>query len=99
MYVRFEVQKQSYFSGIRLIISLNGCHLKTSLGAQLLCAIDRDGNDNMFPIVMAVVDIENKKLWVWFLQLTIDDFGYLKETGWVFMSNQWKICLPCLLLI
>ncbi|KAK4389580.1 hypothetical protein Sango_2295000 [Sesamum angolense] len=32
-------------------------------GGQLLVAVGRDGNDNMFPIAMAVVQVENRDTW------------------------------------
>ncbi|WCJ25162.1 hypothetical protein M5689_007068 [Euphorbia peplus] len=90
MYLRFGAQKQGYFSGLRPLICLDGCHLKSSMGGQLLSAIARDGNDNMFPLAIAVVDSECKESWSWFLQLLQDDFGTVSETRWVFMSDQQK---------
>lgn len=47
MYIRFAAQKQGFFSGIRPLTGLDGCHLKTSIGGQLLCAVDKDVNENM----------------------------------------------------
>ena len=91
MYIRFGQQKQGYFSGLRPIVGLDGCHLKTSMGGQLLCAVGRDGNDNMFPLAMAIVDVEEKISWKWFLKLLFEDFGHPTETGWVFMFDQQKV--------
>ena len=45
---------------MRPIIGLDGCHLKTSMGGQLLCVVGRDENENMFPLEMVIVDIEEK---------------------------------------
>ena len=64
-----------------------------SNGGQLLCAVGRDGNENMFPISIAVVDIECKSSWLWFLGLLFEDFGCPEETGWVFMSDKQKVHL------
>lgn len=61
MYVRFVAQKQGFLSEIRPISGFDGCHLKNSIGEQLLCAIARDENDNMFPLAMVAVDIECKE--------------------------------------
>lgn len=33
--------------------------LKSYFGGQLLTAKGRDGNDNMFPITLAIVDLES----------------------------------------
>ena len=63
------------YAGMRPIVGLDGCHLRTSIGGQLLCTVGRDGNDNMMPLAIAVVDIECKVSWVWFLKLLFEDFG------------------------
>ncbi|KAL0348290.1 UNVERIFIED_CONTAM: hypothetical protein Sangu_1056800 [Sesamum angustifolium] len=53
MYVCLSALKNGFLSGCRPIIGLDGCFLKTCYGGQLLVAVGRDGNDNMFPIAMA----------------------------------------------
>ncbi|XP_065871778.1 uncharacterized protein [Euphorbia lathyris] len=90
MYVRFTAQKQGYFAGMRPLIGLDGCFLKSPMGGQLLCAVARDGNENMFPLAIGCVDIECKASWQWFLELLVSDFGTPQETKWVFMSDQQK---------
>lgn len=49
--------------GCRLVISLDACHLKGEIGVQLLCAIGKNGNDDMFPIANAVPEAETKASW------------------------------------
>ena len=65
--------------------------MKSSMGGQLLCAVGRDGNETMFPLTIAIVDIEEKSSWKWFLQLLFEDFGKPTETGWVFISDKQKV--------
>ncbi|CAH9126317.1 unnamed protein product [Cuscuta epithymum] len=60
------------------------------MGGQLLCAVARDGNENMFPLAIAYVDSEDKASWTWFLQVLFQDFGRPEETNWVFMSDKQK---------
>ncbi|KAL0362155.1 UNVERIFIED_CONTAM: hypothetical protein Scaly_1170700 [Sesamum calycinum] len=55
MYVCLSALKNGFLSGCRPIIGLDGCFLKTCYGGQLLVAVGRDGNDNMFPLP-----------WLWF---------------------------------
>ncbi|KAK4391431.1 hypothetical protein Sango_1920900 [Sesamum angolense] len=55
--------------GCRPIIGLDGCFLKIIYGGQLLVAVGRDGNDNMFPIAMAIVQVENKDTRGWFVAI------------------------------
>ncbi|GKE34430.1 calcium/proton exchanger, partial [Tanacetum coccineum] len=47
----------------------SACHIDV----DLLVAMGRDGNNQMFPIAWAVVDIENINNWCWFLLLLVDD--------------------------
>ena len=39
---------------------------KTFLGGQLLAAVGRDDNDQMYPVAWTVVEAENIDSWVWF---------------------------------
>ncbi|KAF2305828.1 hypothetical protein GH714_008275 [Hevea brasiliensis] len=42
-------------------------------------AIGRDGNENMFPLAIGLVDIEEKASWLWFIKLLLDDFGSMAQ--------------------
>ena len=75
MYVRYNAQKVGFLGGCRPIINSDWCHLKRRFGGQILATIARDGNDNIFPVVLAVIEQENKDSWVWFLQQFSDDIG------------------------
>ena len=46
---------------------LDGCHVKTTTGQQILAATGRDGNNNIYPIAFGLVDKEDKASWTWFL--------------------------------
>ena len=77
--------------GCRPIIGLDGCHLKGRFGRQILSAIARDANDNIFPVAFAVVEQENKDSWVWFLQQFSDDIGNPEQLNLVFISDRQKV--------
>ncbi|KAK4404992.1 hypothetical protein Sango_0867800 [Sesamum angolense] len=59
-------------------------------GGQLLVAVGRDGNDNMFPIAMAVVQVENRDTWGWFVGELLDDIGGMGTNKWSFISDRQK---------
>ena len=63
MYIRYNAQKVGFLGGCRPFIRLDGCHLKGRFGGQLLSATANDGNDNIFPVAMVVVEQENKDSW------------------------------------
>ncbi|XP_016200246.1 uncharacterized protein LOC107641265 [Arachis ipaensis] len=93
LYVCLDACKKS-FMVCRPIICLDGCFIKTPYGGQLLTAIGWDPNDQMLPIAYAVVEVETKDTWTWFLTNLCDDFGYDKIRGCTFMSDQQKGLVP-----
>ena len=91
MYIRYNAQKVGFLGGCRPIIGLDGCHLKGRFGGQILAVTARDGNDNIFPVALAVVEQENKDSWVWFLQQFSDDIGNPEQLNFVFISDRQKV--------
>ncbi|KAL3523280.1 hypothetical protein ACH5RR_016114 [Cinchona calisaya] len=56
LYYRLSTWKNGFLASCRPIIGLDGCFLKGPFAGQLVSAIGRDGNDNMYPIALAVVE-------------------------------------------
>ena len=90
LYVCLNACKQS-FKSCRNIIGLDGCFLKAGYGCQLLSAVGRDPNDQMLPLAIAIVEIENKDTWTWFLELLLNDLGPTALNGLCIMSDQQKV--------
>ena len=91
IYIRYNAQKVGFLRGCRSIIGLDGYHLKGRFGGQILFAITRDANDNIFLVAFAVVEQENKDSWVWFLQQFSDDIGNLDQVNLVFIIDRQKV--------
>lgn len=53
--------------------------------------IGRDANNQVFPIAWAVVDVENKDNWTWFLELLKDDLDLGTGVDLVVISDQHKV--------
>ncbi|KAL3517084.1 hypothetical protein ACH5RR_023986 [Cinchona calisaya] len=66
---------QGFLDGCRTIIGFDGCFLKSPFGGQLLTAMGKDGNNNMFPIAFAVVEVKCYESRKWFLEFLIGDIG------------------------
>ncbi|KAK9997845.1 hypothetical protein SO802_017448 [Lithocarpus litseifolius] len=96
MYIRYNAQKVGFLGGCRPFVGLDGCHLKGRFGGQLLSATAKDGNDNIFPVALAVVEQENKDSWTWFLEQFADDIGRPEELNLVFISDRQKGLLPAM---
>ncbi|KAL0396178.1 UNVERIFIED_CONTAM: hypothetical protein Scaly_0066200 [Sesamum calycinum] len=89
-YVCLQALKLNYLNGYRLVICVDGCHLKGAYGGVLLSYVSIDPNNNLFPICYAVVMKENKDTSDWFLtllkmNLRVDECGLMP-----FMSDKQK---------
>ena len=95
MYVRFNTQKVGFLGGCRPFIGLDGCHIKHRFGGQILFAIAKDANDNIFSVAMAIVEQETRESWIWFLEIFTEDIGRPEELKLVFISDRQKVCKFC----
>ncbi|GKE54014.1 multidrug resistance-associated protein 5, partial [Tanacetum coccineum] len=69
IYVYFGGLKEGFKNGCRRVVALDGCFLKSPDQGEILTAIGRDGNNHIYPIAWAIVNVENKENWSWFLEL------------------------------
>ncbi|KAK8625197.1 hypothetical protein V6N13_090072 [Hibiscus sabdariffa] len=91
LYICFKSLKENFKEGCRPIIGLDGCFLKGLIKGQLLTAVARDGNDQMFPIAWAVISgQEDTYNWKWFLELLMNDFDIVDGIGLTIISNMQK---------
>ncbi|GJZ18222.1 splicing factor [Tanacetum coccineum] len=74
MYIFFKAMKEGWTS-CRRVIGLDGCFLKLTCRGELLIAMGRDSNNQMFPMAWAVVSIEKSENWLWFLSNLGSDFN------------------------
>ena len=52
MYVCFEACKKGFLAICRQVLGLDGCFFKGSCNGELLCALGRDPNNQMYPIIL-----------------------------------------------
>ena len=93
MYVCFDACKKGFMAGCRKVVGLDGCFFKGATSGELLQAIVRDDNNQMYPIAWAVVDKENNMNWDWFCDLLFRDIQVGDGQEWVFISDQQKVIL------
>nr|GFC56856.1 hypothetical protein CTI12_AA204890 [Tanacetum cinerariifolium] len=55
IYICFKAMIEGWSAGCRKVIGLDGCFLECTCRGELLTAMGRDGNNQMFPIAWAVV--------------------------------------------
>jgi len=91
MYFSLDGCKRGFLSGCRPLICLDGCHIKTKFGGQLLTAIGVDPNNCIFPIAVAYVEVEAKDTWIWFLKTLKEDLGIDNTYPWTIMTDKQKV--------
>ncbi|GKF04552.1 hypothetical protein Tco_0035220, partial [Tanacetum coccineum] len=82
--------KEGWLEGCRRVIGLDGCFLNTLCKGELLSAVGRDGNNQIYLIVWAIVNVENKENWSWFMQCLINDLRIVDGEGLTIISDQHK---------
>ena len=63
MFICFGALRKGWMAGCRPIIGLDGCLLKGVCKGQLLVAVGKDVDEQMFPIAWGVINKENKRNW------------------------------------
>lgn len=90
-YFSLDACKRGFLERCRPIIFLDGCHIKTRYRGQLLAAVGIDPNDYIFPIAIAVVEVEDTPNWSWFLETLKRDLGINNTYPWTLMSDKQKV--------
>ncbi|GJV78097.1 RNA-directed DNA polymerase, eukaryota, reverse transcriptase zinc-binding domain protein [Tanacetum coccineum] len=89
-YVCIQQLKEGWKVGCRKIIGIDGCFLKGICQGELLAAVGRDANNQIYPIAWAVVQVENTENWEWFLQHLRQDLDLKDGTGVALISDGHK---------
>ncbi|XP_014490240.1 uncharacterized protein LOC106752970 [Vigna radiata var. radiata] len=77
---------------LRPIVCLDGCFMKGQFKGEVFTAVGRDPNEQMLPLAYAVVEVENKETWTWFLQILIEHLRGNEVCGrCTWMSDQQKV--------
>jgi hypothetical protein len=91
MYVCFDACKKGFIAGCRKVVGVDGCFFKGACNGELICAIGRDANNQIYPVAWAVVEKETEDSWSWFFGLLQKDLNIpIGGKGWVIISDQQK---------
>lgn len=91
-YVCFIILKRQWKATCRPIIGVDGTFLRGVMKGQLLVAIGRDACNKIYPIAWAVVQVENEKNWLWFVNLLKTDLDLKNGDGCILVSDRQKVC-------
>ncbi|GKB86434.1 hypothetical protein Tco_0958706, partial [Tanacetum coccineum] len=90
IYVCFKGVKDGWLAGCKKMIGLDGCFLNHTCRGELLVAMGRDSNNQMYPIAWVLVKVKNNENWCWFLALLHDDLNLQQGNGLTVISDSHK---------
>ncbi|GKA47803.1 retrovirus-related pol polyprotein from transposon TNT 1-94 [Tanacetum coccineum] len=93
-YCCFYGLKRGFQLGCRPVITLDGYFLKKLNVGEILTVVGKDGKNHIDPIAWAIVNVENKDNWSWFLQLLGEDIDMPTGNGLTLISDQHKKVNP-----
>ncbi|OMO64109.1 Phox/Bem1p [Corchorus capsularis] len=67
LFVSFQASLHGFKNGCRPLLFLDTMTIKSKYQSELLTATALDGNDGIFPVAFAVVDVVDDDNWHWFL--------------------------------
>ncbi|KAK8483492.1 hypothetical protein V6N11_008872 [Hibiscus sabdariffa] len=91
LYVCFSALKEGFKRFSRPIISLDGCYLKGEIKGEILSTVGRDGSNQIFPIAWALVKVENRETWAWFLENIQRDLNLGDGSKFTLISDMQKV--------
>ncbi|KAJ8767981.1 hypothetical protein K2173_020921 [Erythroxylum novogranatense] len=68
LFVSFQASVYGFLNGCRPLLFLDSTNFMSKYHEVLLMATALDGDDGLFPVSFAVVDVENDDNWHWFLE-------------------------------
>jgi len=69
-----------FTNGCRSINGRDGCNITHECGGILPNVVDRDANNQLFPIAWDFVETEYYSYWTWFLHYLLEAIGPVAES-------------------
>ncbi|KAK9282077.1 hypothetical protein L1049_004989 [Liquidambar formosana] len=83
LFVAFHASLHGFQNGCRPLLFLDSLTLKSKYPSELLTATALDGNDGIFPVAFAIVNVVNDDGWYWFLEQLKSAFSRIQRITFV----------------
>ncbi|XP_010525087.1 PREDICTED: uncharacterized protein LOC104802950 [Tarenaya hassleriana] len=67
LFIAYRACISGFISSCRPLLEIDKAHLKGKYLGTILCAASVDADDSLFPLAIAIVDIESDENWIWFI--------------------------------
>ena len=91
IFISFAAMWKGFVGGCRPLIGVDGAHLKGDYGGVLLSAVSLDANNEIFPIAYAIVSVEDKDNWSFFLWNIYNIVKDCNRADWTIISDRQKV--------
>lgn len=91
IFISLAAMWKGFLSGCRPLIGVDGTHLKGNYGGVLLSAVSLDANNEIFPIAYAVVSVEDRANWSYFMWNLYQIVTYSNRSDWTIISDRQKV--------
>ncbi|KAH6757743.1 hypothetical protein C2S51_038651 [Perilla frutescens var. frutescens] len=88
VYMALAASINGFASYGRSVIVVDGTHLKGKYKGIMFVAATKDGNEQIYPLVVGIGDKENDVAWIWFLRQLRRTYGCRDDM--MFVSDQHK---------
>ncbi|KAK2661368.1 hypothetical protein Ddye_007901 [Dipteronia dyeriana] len=79
MFITHATSLHRFHAVIRLVIAIDGTHLKGKFSGIMFVAICLDANNQVFPLAYGFDDVEDEMSWTWFLNELKNAIGSPKD--------------------
>ncbi|GKA25407.1 heat stress transcription factor B-4-like protein [Tanacetum coccineum] len=90
IYVCLGALKLGFRACRRDLLGLDGAFMKGPFPGQVLVAVGLDSNNGIYPLAYALIEVESKSSWCWFLQCLGDDIDLHPNSNFTFISDRQK---------
>nr|GEX87214.1 hypothetical protein [Tanacetum cinerariifolium] len=90
IYVCLGALKSRLKAGKRDLLGLDGCFMFGPYPRQILTAVGVDPNNGTYPLAYAVVEVETKDSWTWFLDCLGDNLQLARNSNFTFITDRQK---------
>ncbi|KAK1384326.1 putative Short-chain dehydrogenase-reductase B [Heracleum sosnowskyi] len=67
IFISYQASIYGFLNACRPLLEIDRAHLKGKYLGALLCAAAIDADDALFPLAIAIVDVESDENWMWFM--------------------------------
>nr|KAJ0217663.1 hypothetical protein LSAT_V11C300103380 [Lactuca sativa] len=96
IYVCLGALKLGFKAGLRDFLGFDGAFMKAPYPGQVLTVVGLDSNNGIYLLAYAIVKVENKSSWSWFLECLGEDLELSTNSNFTFISDKQKGILPAI---